>query len=90
MYKPNSLGEKLIEKRETFLNLSIEKQVYIIIEIFKLFQKSNDGVDLDEINLSKTAGVMTINKKITGRKEIILINQSPTGLFEKEIDLLTV
>ena len=35
-------------------------------------------------------GKIKINKNITSFKEIKLINQSPTGLYENVIDLLKV
>ena len=38
----------------------------------------------------KKTGVATLNKVISDKQEFKLINQSITGLYENEIDLLTV
>ena len=88
--RPNPVGEKLENARDMFINLSMERQVYVIQQILQLSKLSNMGADLTDIGQSKKTGVMGINKKINDRNEIILINQSPTGLFEKEIDPLKV
>ena len=88
--RPNPIGEKLAIAREIFINLSVEKQIYTLLQILQLTKLSNMGADLTAIHESKKTGVMLLNKKITGRQEFKLINQSPAGLFEQSIDLLTV
>lgn len=88
--RPNSVGDKLKETRDKFINLDISRQVYVIQQILQLSKLSNMGADLSDLDLAKKTGVMGTNKKINERTEFILINQSPTGLFEETIDLLTV
>lgn len=88
--RPNPIGEKLENARDIFINLDIERQVFVIQQIIQLSKLSNMGADLTYIGQSKKTGVMGINKKINDKREFVVINQSPTGLFEKEIDLLTV
>lgn len=88
--RPNAVGEKIKKGKEDFLNLSIGEQIYIILQILQLTKLSNMGADLTKINESKKTGVMVINKKINDRKEFLLINQSPAGLFEQTVDLLRV
>ncbi len=46
--------------------------------------------DLKLIGEAPKCGVMLMPKKISTLKELVLINQSVTGLFESRIDLLTV
>ncbi|MCR5837612.1 MAG: type II CRISPR RNA-guided endonuclease Cas9 [Lachnospiraceae bacterium] len=87
---PNSVGKLLVEGREKFGKLEIEKQVYVLLQILKLSSGSNNGADLCEIGGSKKTGYMRLNKKISDKLEFKIINQSVTGLFANEIDLLTV
>ena len=61
-----------------------------MIQIIQLSQLSNMGADLISIGGVKKTGVATLNKVISDKEEFKLINQSVTGLYENEIDLLTV
>ena len=88
--RPNYIGEKLINDREKFINLDIEKQIYVLVQIVQLSKLSNMGADLQYLGEAKKTGVMNFSKKISEKEEFKLINQSVTGLFENEIDLLKV
>lgn len=89
--RPNPVGIKLTDGREQFRNLElIKNQNYILLEIIKLSGASNTGADLSQIGGVKQTGVMTLGKKISEQTEFKVINQSITGLYESEIDLLTV
>ena len=50
----------------------------------------NTGADLKCIGGSSKTGVTMINKKISDNVEFKLINESVTGLFRKEVNLLTI
>ena len=67
--------KKYKEGRDAFINLEINKQIDKLEEILKVFQCASVG----EIRL---------NKNITNLQQCILINQSPTGVFEQEVDLM--
>lgn len=88
--RPNAVGEKLHLRVGEFEQLNLVKQCYVLLQILQLTQIMNQGADLTDIGESKKTGVSLINKKITEQNEFKLINQSVTGLFESEIDLLTV
>lgn len=88
--RPNPVASKLDEGRELFENLDLDKQVKILSEILKLTMLSNMGADLSMIGASTKTGMMFIGKKISGKSEFKLINKSITGLYENEIDLLTI
>lgn len=88
--RPNAVGSKLNGGTEKFSDLPLSRQVYVLLQIIQLSQLINEGVDLREIGGSKASGTCKISKKISGNDEFKLINQSVTGLFENEIDLLTV
>lgn len=80
---------KNLEKgRETFINLGIKEQVITLFEILHLFQCNSVNGDLTAIGGAKDTGTLKIGKNISELSKISIINQSPTGLFEQEIDLL--
>ena len=88
--RPNTIGEKLFVWRQKFINLSVDRQIYVLLQILQLSQLTNQGADLVEIGGVKKTGVATLNKIISDKTEFKLVNQSVTGLYENEIDLLTV
>lgn len=70
-----------------FSLLNIEEQVKVLANIIKVFKTGRTiGCDLQKIGGSKAGAVITLNSKITGTKYncIEIIDQSPTGLFEKK------
>ncbi|RDU22302.1 type II CRISPR RNA-guided endonuclease Cas9 [Anaerosacchariphilus polymeriproducens] len=90
-YRPAGQIEKLEKGRETFIKLSLEEQCIVIGEIMKLFAcKPETKANLKSIGGDSNAGGMKTSKKISNCNMVRLINQSPTGIFEQEIDLLTV
>lgn len=88
--RPNPVGEKLVQWREKFIKLSLSEQLSVLTQILQLSQLTNQGADLTAIGGVKKTGVATLNKVISDKLEFKLINQSVTGLYENEIDLLTV
>ncbi|NMA31568.1 MAG: type II CRISPR RNA-guided endonuclease Cas9, partial [Candidatus Methanofastidiosa archaeon] len=87
-YRPASQITKLEEGREKFLGLTLEKQCIVLGQILHLFRCKPLTADLRLIGGSKEAGSMKINKKISSYTSAKLIHQSPTGIFEQEMDLL--
>lgn len=88
--RPNPIGSKLDEGRELFEKLDLAEQVKVLNEILKLTKLSNLVADLSLIGASTQTGKMSISKKISEKSEFKLINKSITGLYENEIDLLTI
>jgi CRISPR-associated endonuclease Csn1 len=89
--RPNSIGETLDKGREKFIDLEIDKQVNILTQIINLSLICNSAsADLKLIGGSSKTGVTLISKKVSGYSEFKLINYSVTGLYVKEVDLLTV
>lgn len=88
--RPNPVGEKLREGEDAFIKLDLIRQVFIIGQILQLSRISNSGANLAEIGASKRTGVASISKKISNTNEFVLIESSVTGLYQREIDLLTV
>lgn len=88
--KPNPVGDKLQRRKEDFVELNLQEQVIVLLQILQLTQLSNMGADLCLIGESKKTGMIFINKTVSADKEFVLINQSPAGLYESEIDLKTI
>lgn len=82
---------KAIEgKEDVFEELDIEKQCFIINQIINWINSTTQNINLKYMEDSEHAGTMRLNKKISECKEIILIHQSITGMFERRIDLLRI
>lgn len=77
----------LNEKREAFVQLSAESKCVVLSEILHIFQCQSSSADLSLIGEGKTVGEIKLIHNVTNRKEISIINQSPTGIYEQEIDL---
>ena len=88
--RPNPVGEKLLEGRERFIKLSCEEQIFVLLQIIKLSQLSDQGANLSKIGGKTSSGTIKFSKNISKNDEFKLINQSVTGLYQNEIDLLTV
>ena len=83
-------SETLLSKRETFKQLSMEEQCIVLSEILHFFQCPSGSANLKLIGGPGTAGTIKINNNITNVQQIKIINQSPTGIYEQEIDLKTL
>lgn len=77
----------LTQKREKFCALKDEDKCIVLSEILHMFQCQSGSADLTLIHGSANAGILVLNSNITNCKQISIINQSPTGIYEKEIDL---
>ena len=86
-FRVNNKAKDIISKRDKFIDLSIENQVILLNQILLIFGSRNNGVNLQLLELPKQSCVSLISKKIN-TKEYKIINQSITGLFETEKDLL--
>lgn len=85
-----SLLQILKEEEKEFIKFDMKEQVKILLEILTLIQANNYGADLEKYGAGKKCGITSINKNITSLEEIILVNQSITGLFENFVDLKKV
>lgn len=88
--RPNPVGEKLVNGFERFVSLEINEQCKVLLSILSLSMIGGNGADLSLIGGGSDTGKTLISKNISSANEILLINQSVTGLFENKIDLLTV
>ncbi len=77
----------LTDKREAFQALSVEERCVVLSEILHLFQCQSGAANLKSIGGPASAGIIVLNHDITDCKQISIINQSSTGVYEQEMDL---
>ncbi len=83
-------AQTLMEKRESFEKLCAEDKCIVLSEILHMFQCQSTASNLKLIGGPGSAGILVMNSNITKCTKISIINQSITGIFEKEINLLTL
>ncbi len=92
-FKLGVIGGKLKSHRDLFVSLPIEKQCEIIRSILYILHCNALSGDFSLLGEAKKAGIITTSMKVSetnGLKSFKLINQSITGLFETEVELLDV
>ncbi len=80
----------LTEGREKFIKLAIPTQCKLLLEILHLFQCNIVSANLKALSGGGQCGNIEISQNITNYSGIKIINQSPTGLFEQHMDLLSL
>ena len=81
-------GKTLVQKKPAFVALPVEEKCIVLSEILHLFQCQSGSANLKLIGGPASAGILYLNSNISDAGEILIINQSPSGIFEKRIDLL--
>lgn len=79
---PQPLGEVLSNGKERFENLELEKQLKVLNDLLLISSIGRRTVDLKVIGGPSEAGRIRISGNMTSCKELLLINQSVTGLYE--------
>lgn len=88
MEQLNKKGKFLLEKKDDFINLTMENQVLLLSEILKLTSCDRMISNLQLVNGGKNVGTLTINKNISNYNQFELIHQSITGIFSSKENLL--
>ena len=88
--RPNPVGVKLKDAMKNFDDLNIEDQRNVLLALFNLTKIGTVEANLKLIGQSEHTGKILINKNISEEREVLLIHQSVTGIYEKQINLLTV
>lgn len=86
--RPASQTKDLQEQRGTFEKLPLSKQIYVIGEFLNLFKCASTSADFKLLGKGNSCGVIKTTNNVTKCKQCVLINQSPTGVFEQEVDLM--
>jgi len=79
------------KRKDVFKELSLREQCVVLMQLLSILHSNASLGDLTLICESKQSGRVSINSKIIPNKtakSIKIINQSITGLFEQEIELL--
>lgn len=90
-----SVADALAKGRNKFIELSPDAQIDVVAEILVVFSRSGIGSNLTSIGGVGKAGVPTLSSAISNWKknyaDVRIIDQSPSGLYEKEsVNLLTI
>ena len=86
--RPASQIKVLQEGREKFNLLSLEQQCQLILQILLLTKCAFVRADLKLLGGAGQAGTVKKNKNISDYQKAKIINESPTGFYSQEIDLL--
>lgn len=86
--RPASQTTDLQEQRDVFEKLSLADQIHVIGEVLKLFKCASASANLKLLDKGNACGVIKVSNNILKFKQCVLINQSPTGVFEHEVDLM--
>lgn len=79
---------KIIDKKKVINELTKEEYINLLWEMISLIKSVRETSDLSLIGESKTSGLNRINRNLSTKKEIYLIHQSVTGLYERKENLL--
>jgi len=85
-YRDN-VAKNVEEKKDVFKTLSPEDQVKTLSQILNAFKCNAETVNLKSIGGPGNTGIIQLNSNLDSFDSIKLIHQSPSGLFENEIDL---
>jgi hypothetical protein len=88
--KHGDLARTLAAKKDDFEKMTILSQGKILLEMLYIFRANATNANLSALGGSSRAGMPRISKYVKDDKEtsIHLINQSVTGFFEQDIDLM--
>lgn len=81
-------AKTLIDKRDIFTQTSLKNQVRILVNILSIFKCNAVKCDLSLLGAGKNVGTLLISKIISNKSSVKLINQSVTGIYQNEMDLL--
>lgn len=87
--KPNSLVKKITSWRNIFEKVSVDRQAAILVKLLEITKNGHESVLIPEFS-DKKITLMKIGNNVTNMDEFLLINQSPSGLFQNVVDLKTV
>lgn len=88
--RTNFTGDFLKGNKEKFEMLDLPEQCRFFVSAVESFQSGARKMDLHLLGGSPNSGVMFLNKKISECSEVLLIQQSVTGLYSRVTNLLKV
>ena len=88
--KINSINSELINGIERFSKLDVSDQTTILLDVIDNIYGRKREVNLLHIGGKAAVGKTFFNKKISQRKEAIIVMSSYTGIYTREVDLLNI
>ena len=88
--KINSINSELKNGIERFSKLDVSNQTTILLDVIDNIYGRKREVNLLHIGGKASVGKTSFNKKISQRKEAIIVTSSYTGIYTKEVDLLNI
>ena len=85
----SNLCNTIEDGRDKFISLDLTNQVKCLNSLLTILQCNSSRGDLTGIGGGKFVGTITLSKVLQD-KETLLVFQSPSGLFEKKIDLMKI
>ena len=86
--RPANMASRLEGGKKVFVSLSLVDERDLLYSMITMLRCDNDTTsDLTKIGGSKNSGNMAVNKNTIGKSEVILVNQSVTGIYENRIKL---
>ena len=82
-----ALREVVIKGEQKFAEIDVEKQCKVLINIMQ-HMCEGFAVDMVLLGSTKSCGIMRMSKMISSAKEMVLITQSPAGIYQAEHNLL--
>ncbi len=88
--KINSINSELKNGIERFSKLDVSNQTTILLDVIDNIYGRKREVNLLHIGGKASVGKTSFNKKISQRKEAIIVMSSYTGIYTREVDLLNI
>ena len=83
-----SLSNAISENEEYFKSIDLLDQCSILLQVLASFRCTREISNLEKLNGKKQVGIIYLSQKLPSNGTFVLVHQSVTGLFEKEVDLL--
>lgn len=82
--------EALEKDFENFKALAANEQCEVLSQILNLFKCTSAEMNLEKLGGAKRIGTIKLTKNLKDKYNLKLLHQSATGVFEREVDLMTV
>lgn len=88
--RPASQTKTLLEEFGRFTELKLHEQLSVLRQILNLFKCGSALANFTLLGKGNSSGKLQTSIKLNEKVNTILVNQSITGVFEQEVDLLKV
>ena len=82
------MSNAIRENEGHFKSMDLLDQCSILLQVLASFRCTREISNLEKLNGKKQVGTIYLSQKLPSNGTFVLVHQSVTGLFEKEVDLL--